>query len=159
MPGNNFDQQVLFVSLAMAGVSIDDDWSLFALRLGMCRPRNRHDRPERSEHHEPRRNQDKHRGGSGNQQQAQIDSDDRNGRQQNVENHEDKRRFRQSLSSWRLPILYPSTAFRTATRARSRVESSVGNGDESGVTSNGISVQPSTTASQPSSFIARMTST
>ena len=54
---------------------------------------------------------------------------------------------------------YPSMAFRTAARASNRVESSVGIGDDSGVTSRGISVQPSTTASQPSSLSERITST
>lgn len=53
----------------------------------------------------------------------------------------------------------PSTALRTAARASSRVESRIGSGDDSAVTSNGISVHPSTTASQPSSFSPRITST
>jgi len=54
---------------------------------------------------------------------------------------------------------HPSTAFRTAALASNRVESKVGNGEASGVTNNGISVHPSTTASHPSSFSARITST
>jgi len=49
------------------------------------------------------------------------------------------------------PGLYPSTAFRRAARARSRVESNGGSGEFSAFTIRGISVQPSTTASQPSS--------
>src|SRR4029077_4270633 len=50
------------------------------------------------------------------------------------------------------------TAFRSAARASKRVESSVGSGDESAETSSGISVQPSTTASHPSSARARIAS-
>jgi hypothetical protein len=46
---------------------------------------------------------------------------------------------------------YAATARRSAARASSRVESSVGNGELVHVS--GISVQPSTTASQPASFI------
>src|SRR5579872_3627377 len=55
--------------------------------------------------------------------------------------------------------VHPSMAFCTAARASSLVESNVGSGEDSGVTSKGISVQPRTTASQPSSFSARITST
>jgi hypothetical protein len=43
-------------------------------------------------------------------------------------------------------------------RASNRVESSGGSGESSGITSRGISVHPSTTASQPSSLNSRMTS-
>ena len=50
------------------------------------------------------------------------------------------------------------TAFITAALASRRVESRVGSDEESGVTSSGISVQPSTTASQPRSANARITS-
>jgi hypothetical protein len=42
-----------------------------------------------------------------------------------------------------------SMAFLTAARASNRVESSVGSGELSGVTSSGISVHPNTTASHP----------
>src|ERR1017187_5528587 len=52
----------------------------------------------------------------------------------------------------------PATAFCTAALASRRVESSVGSGEDSGDTSSGISVQPSTTASQPSSLNARIAS-
>src|SRR5579871_774344 len=44
---------------------------------------------------------------------------------------------------------YPSAALRTAAFASKRVESITGNGDDSAVTRSGISVHPSTTASQP----------
>jgi hypothetical protein len=49
------------------------------------------------------------------------------------------------------------TARRRATRASSRVESSVGSGEFASFMISGISVQPSTTASQPSSFIRSIT--
>jgi hypothetical protein len=49
------------------------------------------------------------------------------------------------------------TARRRATRASSRVESSVGSGEFASFISSGISVQPSTTASQPSSFMRSIT--
>src|SRR5438874_12426740 len=48
-------------------------------------------------------------------------------------------------------------ARRSAARARSRVESSVGSGEFASFMMRGISVHPSTTASQPSSFIRAMT--
>ncbi len=51
----------------------------------------------------------------------------------------------------------PHTARRSAARASERVESSVGSGEFESLMINGISVQPSTTASQPSSFICPMT--
>ncbi len=51
----------------------------------------------------------------------------------------------------------PCTARRSAARASKRVESSVGSGEFKSFMINGISVQPSTTASQPSSFIRPMT--
>jgi len=54
---------------------------------------------------------------------------------------------------------HPSIAFTTAALANNLVESNVGKGDDSGVTSKGISVHPRTTASQPSSFNPRITST
>ena len=47
------------------------------------------------------------------------------------------------------------TATSKAARASSRVESSVGSGDTSGVTSNGISVHTSAAPSQPSSRFSR----
>ena len=50
------------------------------------------------------------------------------------------------------------TAFTTAAFASKRVESSVGSDDASGATKSGISVQPSTTASQPWSPRVRITS-
>ncbi len=49
------------------------------------------------------------------------------------------------------------TARRRATRASNRVESSVGSGEFASFISSGISVQPSTTASQPSSFMRSIT--
>ena len=48
---------------------------------------------------------------------------------------------------------HATTARRSAARASSRVESSVGNGELVSLMINGISVQPSTTASQPASFL------
>ena len=48
---------------------------------------------------------------------------------------------------------YAATARRSAARESSRVESSVGNGELASFMISGISVQPSTTASQPASFI------
>src|ERR1700728_218448 len=52
----------------------------------------------------------------------------------------------------------PSTALRRAARARMRVESSMGSGEDSGVISKGISVQASATASHPSYLSSRLTS-
>ena len=49
------------------------------------------------------------------------------------------------------------TARSSAARASNRVESSVGRGEFESFMINGISVQPRTTASQPSSFIRPMT--
>src|SRR6185436_17630915 len=49
------------------------------------------------------------------------------------------------------------TARRSAARASSRVESSVGRGELASFMMSGISVQPSTTASQPARFIFPMT--
>ena len=49
------------------------------------------------------------------------------------------------------------TARRNAARASRRVESSVGSGEFASFMISGISVQPSTTASQPSSFSRAMT--
>ncbi len=51
----------------------------------------------------------------------------------------------------------PCTARRSAACASKRVESSVGRGEFESFMIRGISVQPSTTASQPSSFIRPMT--
>jgi hypothetical protein len=51
----------------------------------------------------------------------------------------------------------PRTARRTAAVASKRVESSVGNGELESFMIKGSSVQPSTTASQPASFICAMT--
>lgn len=51
----------------------------------------------------------------------------------------------------------PRTAWRSAARASKRVESSVGSGEFESFMINGVSVQPSTTASQPASFIRPMT--
>src|SRR4029077_12597785 len=48
---------------------------------------------------------------------------------------------------------YRATARRSAARASSRVESSVGSGELASFMISGISGQPSTTASQPASFI------
>jgi len=49
------------------------------------------------------------------------------------------------------------TARRSAARANERVESMVGNGEFSSFMISGISVQPSTTASQPRSFMRPIT--
>jgi hypothetical protein len=51
-----------------------------------------------------------------------------------------------------------ATDFRNAAHASSRVESSTGNGEFRLLITSGISVHPSTTASQPSSFMRRITS-
>ena len=50
-----------------------------------------------------------------------------------------------------------ATARWSAARARRRVESSVGSGEFASLTISGISVQPSTTASQPACFMRSMT--
>src|SRR5437762_9827923 len=47
--------------------------------------------------------------------------------------------------------------FRSAARARSRVESSVGSGEFESFMISGISVQPRTTASQPAAFMRAIT--
>jgi hypothetical protein len=63
--------------------------------------------------------------------------------------------FLSSLVYAGTPLL--CTARRRATRASNRVESSVGSGEFASSMINGISVQPSTTASQPSSFMRSIT--